>query len=79
MGEERLNALSLVCIHRDILPITCILLQFHLQISLIVRINPFSDCSHCLEASQVVCDANRLTGLSVMGISFEGSSQQSVR
>ena len=52
-----------------------ILLQFHLQISLIARINPFSGCSHCLEASQVVCDANWLTGFSVMGISFEGSSR----
>ena len=55
--------------------ITSVLLQFHLQISLVARINPFSGCSHCLEPSQVVCDANRLTGLSVMGISFEGSSQ----
>ena len=55
--------------------ITSILLQFHLQISLIARINPFSGCSHCLEVSQVVCDANRLTGFSVMGTSFEGSSR----
>ena len=55
--------------------ITSILLQFHLKISLIARINPFSGCSHCLEASQVVCNANRLTGFSVMGISFEGSSR----
>ena len=55
--------------------ITSILLQFRLQISLITRINPFSGCSHCLEASQVVCDANRLTGFSVMGISFGGSSR----
>ena len=55
--------------------ITSILLQFHLKISLIARINPFSGCSHCLEASQVVCNANRLIGLSVMGISLEGSSR----
>ena len=41
---------------------------------MITRINPFSGCSLCLEASQVVCDANRLTGFSVMGISFGGSS-----
>ena len=54
--------------------ITSILLQFHLQISLIARINHFSGCSHCLEASQVVCDVNRLTGFFVMAISFEGSS-----
>ena len=51
------------------------LLQFHLQISLIARINPFSGCSHCLEASQVVCDANWLSGFSVMGISSEWSSR----
>ena len=54
--------------------ITSILLQFHLQISLIPRIDHFSGCSPCLEASQVVCDANQLTGFFVMGISFEGSS-----
>ena len=53
--------------------ITGILLQYHLQISLIDRINPFSGCSHCLEASQVVYDTNRLTGFFVMRISFEGS------
>ena len=53
--------------------ITSILLQFHLQISLIARINPFSGCSHCLEASQVVCDTNQLADFSVVGISFEGS------
>ena len=58
-----------------ILTITSILLQFHLLISLIAGINPFSGCLHCLEVSQVVCDANRLTSFSVMGISFEGSSQ----
>ena len=52
-----------------------ILLQFHLLVILIVRINPFSGCLHFFEASQVVCDANWLTGFSVMGISFEGSSQ----
>ena len=56
--------------------ITSILLQqFHLLISLIARINPFGGCSHCLETSQVVYDANQLTGFSVMGISFEGSSR----
>ena len=49
--------------------ITSILLQFHLQISLIACVNPFSGCSHCLEASQVVCDANWLTGFFVMGSS----------
>ena len=59
----------------NFLTITSILLQFRLQIRLITRINPFSGCSLCLEASQVVCDANRLTGFSVMGISFGGSSR----
>ena len=57
----------------NFLTITSILLQFRLQIRLITRINPFSGCSLCLEAS-LVCDANRLTGFSVMGISFRGSS-----
>ena len=55
--------------------ITSILLLFHLLISLIARINPFSGCSHCFEASQVACDANRLTGVSVIGISVEGISR----
>ena len=70
--------------------ITSILLQFHLQISLISSIYLFSGCSHCLEigsiypfsgcslcleASQVVWNANWLTGFSVMDISFEWSSQ----
>ena len=50
--------------------------QFHLLISLIARMNPFSGCSHCLETSQVVWDANQLTGFYVMGIFFEGSSQE---
>ena len=52
------------------LPVYC--KKFNLQISCI---NLFSGCSHCLEASQVVCDANRLTGFSLMTISFEGSSR----
>ena len=70
--------------------ITSILLQFHLQSSLIGSIYlfsgcshgleigsiyPFSGCSHCLEACQVVWNANWLTGFSVMEISFEGSAQ----
>ena len=54
---------------------TSILLLFHLLISLIAHINPFSGCSHCLEATPVVCDANWLTGFSAMGISAEGSSR----
>ena len=53
--------------------ITSILLLFHLLISLIARINPFSGCLHCFEASQVVGDANWQTG--VMGISVEGISR----
>ena len=47
------------------------LLLFHLLISSIARKNPFSGCSHYLEASQVIYDANRLIGFSVMGISIE--------
>ena len=54
--------------------ITSILLLFHLPISLIAHMNPFSGCLHCLEVSQVVCDANWLTGFSVMGISVGESS-----
>ena len=46
-------------------------LLFHLLISLITRINPFSGCSHYLEASHLIYDANRMTGFSVMGISIE--------
>ena len=53
--------------------ITSIMLLFHLLISLFARINPCSGCSRCLEASQVTCQANRLTGFSVMGISIETS------
>ena len=55
--------------------ITSILLLFHLIISLLACINPFSGCLHCFEASQVVGDANRQTGVSVMGISVEGISR----
>ena len=51
---------------------TSILLLFHLLISLIARIILSRDCLHYLEASQLVYDANRLTGFSVMGISIEG-------
>ena len=50
--------------------ITSILLLFH---SSIAHINPFSGFSHYLEANQVIYDADRLTGLSVMGISIERS------
>ena len=46
-------------------------LLFHLLISSIARINPFSGCSHYLEVNQVIYDGNRLTGFSVMGISVE--------
>ena len=53
--------------------ITSVLLLFHLLISSITWINPFGGCSHYLEASQVIYDANRLTGFSVMGISTETS------
>ena len=53
--------------------ITSMLLLFHLLISSIDRINHLSCCSRCLEASQMICDANRLTGFSVMRISIEGS------
>ena len=53
--------------------VTSILLLFHLLISLIARINHLSCCSRCLEASQMICDANRLTGFSLMRISIEGS------
>ena len=51
--------------------VTSVLLLFHLLIRSIARINPFSVCSHYLEADQVTCDANRLSGFSVMGISIE--------
>ena len=44
---------------------------FHLLISSIARINAFSGCSHYLETSQVIYDANRLIGFSVMEISIE--------
>ena len=50
--------------------ITSILVLFHLLISLIVRIIPFSGCSRYLEASQLI-DNNQLTGFSVRGISIE--------
>ena len=49
--------------------ITSILLLFHLLISSIADIYFFSGCSHYLEVSQVIYDANRLTGFCVMGIS----------
>ena len=42
----------------------------------IARINPFSGCSDCLEASYAVCDANRLTGFPVRGV-LEQSIRQS--
>ena len=45
---------------------TSILLLFHLLISSIARINPFSGCSHYLETSRAIYDANLLTGFSVM-------------
>ena len=51
--------------------ITSILLLFHLLISSIKRINPFRGCSHYLEAIQVIYNANRFTGFSVMGVSVE--------
>ena len=51
--------------------ITSILL-FHLLISFIVRTTPFSGCSRYLEASQLIYDADRLTGFSVMRISIKG-------
>ena len=53
--------------------ITSVLLLFHLLISSITWINPFGGCSNYLEASQVIYDANRLTGFSVMGIYTETS------
>ena len=52
--------------------ITSILLLFHLLISFIVRTTPFSGCSRYLEASQLIYDADRLTGFSVMRISIKG-------
>ena len=51
--------------------IASILLLFHLLISSIARINLFSGCLHYLGASQVIYNANRLTGYSVMGILIE--------
>ena len=54
---------------------TSILLLFHLLIRSIARINPFSVCSHYLEADQVTYDANRLSGFSVMEISIERNFQ----
>ena len=54
---------------------TSILLLFYLLISSIAHINPFSGCSHYLEAIQVVYQANRLTGFSVKGISIERNFQ----
>ena len=51
--------------------VTSILLLFHLLIRSIACINPFSVCSHYLEADQVTYDANRLSGFSVMEISIE--------
>ena len=49
--------------------ITTILLLLYLVIGLIARIIPFSGCLHYLEASQLINDANLLTGFPVMGIS----------
>ena len=51
--------------------ITRILLLFHVLISSIACINTFSGCSHYLEGSQVIYDADRLTGFFVMGTSIE--------
>ena len=55
--------------------ITSIILLFNLLISLIACISPLNGWLDCLAASQVVCDANRLTGFSVMEIFVEGSSR----
>ena len=52
-----------------------ILFQFHLLINLIARINPFSGCLHWFKTSEVVCDANWLTGFSVMEIFYERTSR----
>ena len=51
--------------------IISILLLFHLLISFIIHINPFSDCLYYLEASQLIYKVNRLIGFSVMGISIK--------
>ena len=51
--------------------ITSIVLLFHVLIGLIARINPFSGCSHYLETSQVIYDADRLTGFSVIRTSID--------
>ena len=59
--------------------ITSILLPFRLLISLIARKMPFSGCSHYLEPSQLICDANRLASFSVMDTSIERVIAQSVR
>ena len=51
--------------------ITSIVLLFHVLIGLIACINPFSGCSHYLETSQVIYDADRLTGFSVIRTSID--------
>ena len=51
--------------------IPSILLLFHLLISTIARINLFNGCSHYLEASQVMHDANRVTGSPEIGSYIE--------
>ena len=44
---------------------------------MIARINPInpSGCLHWFKTSEVICDANWLTGFSVMGIFYEGTSR----
>ena len=53
--------------------ITSIMLLFHVLISSIAHINPFNGCSHYLETSQVIYDADWLIGFSVMRTSIEKS------
>ena len=51
--------------------ITRIVLLFHVLIGLIARTNPFSGCSHYLETSQMIYDADRVTGFSVIRTSID--------